>query len=561
MSEPAAGKPQSGVVVPLAPARRAATWGLLGTVFLSGGVLLGVEMAASRVLAPYFGNSLFVWAAIIGVILGGLALGYWLGGALADRFPTSLTLAAVVAGGAVAVLAIPLVDRPAIEWVLAWDPGPRLDPVVCAVLLFLPMSVLLSAVGPIAVRLQVRALPRVGRTAGRTFAISTAGSIAGTFLTAFWLIPELGIEQLFVFAAAALFGTAALVGVAGRIPAVVAAGLALALVVGGYAVSLGSQHIEPLTATSAQNWSPLFRTRGYGYLDARDPRAVLETEGLEVVFAEDTRYHRLAVVDDDDTRYLRFDNSLQSAMYLRDPYRTRYRYTDFFHLGIAYNPTAQNVLFVGLGAGSSEKRMLRDFPQLRLEAVELDPIVVDVAHRYFEVPRDPRLRIHVGDGRRFLADDGRRWDVIVIDAFFADAIPAHLVTHEFLELARSRLAPGGVVVTNAIGALEGRGSRLFRSIYKTYRTAFPTVLVHPTILPGDQGDEQYRNLILVASEKAVPGREQLAERWASIRRERPSVPDLRTPILDRRDGEIPTADVPVLTDDYAPTDALLLLFQ
>jgi spermidine synthase len=288
---------------------------------------------------------------------------------------------------------------------------------------------------------------------------------------------------------------------------------------------------------------------------------VLETEGLEVVFAEDTRYHRLAVVDDDDTRYLRFDNSLQSAMYLRDPYRTRYRYTDFFHLGIAYNPTAQNVLFVGLGAGSSEKRMLRDFPQLRLEAVELDPVVVDVAHRYFEVPRDPRLRIHVGDGRRFLADDERRWDVIVIDAFFADAIPAHLVTHEFLELARSRLAPGGVVVTNAIGALEGRGSRLFRSIYKTYRTAFPTVLVHPTILPGDQGDEQYRNLILVASEKAVPGREQLAERWASIRRERPSVPDLRTPILDRRDGEIPTADVPVLTDDYAPTDALLLLFQ
>ena len=139
-------------------------------------MLLGVEMAASRVLAPYFGNSLFVWAAIIGVILGGLATGYWLGGALADRFPSPLALAAVVGGGAVAVLAIPVLDRPVIERVLAWDPGPRLDPVLCAVLLFGPMSVLLSAVGPIAVRLQVQALPRVGRTAGRTFAISTAGS-------------------------------------------------------------------------------------------------------------------------------------------------------------------------------------------------------------------------------------------------------------------------------------------------------------------------------------------------------------------------------------------------
>ena len=358
-------------MVPLAATRRAGTWGLLGAVFLSGAVLLGVEMAASRVLAPYFGNSLFVWAAIIGVILGGLAVGYWFGGALADRFPTPLTLAVVIAGGAVAVLAIPLLDRPVIEWVLGWDPGPRLDPVLCAVLLFGPMSVLLSAVGPVAVRLQVRALPRVGRTAGRTFAISTAGSIAGTFVTAFWLIPELGIEQLFVFGAAALFGTAALVGAAGQLRAVAAAALAFAIAVGAYAVSLGSQHIEPLTATSAQNWSPLYRTRGYGYLDVRDPRAVLETKGLDVVFAEDTRYHRLAVVDDEETRYLRFDNSLQSAMYLGDPFRTRYRYTDFFHLGVAYNPDARNVLFVGLGAGSSEKRLWRDFPRLQIEAVEL----------------------------------------------------------------------------------------------------------------------------------------------------------------------------------------------
>jgi spermidine synthase len=149
----------------------------------------------------------------------------------------------------------------------------------------------------------------------------------------------------------------------------------------------------------------------------------------------------------------------------------------------------------------------------------------------------------------------------VIDAFFADSIPAHLVTQEFLALARSRLAPGGVVVTNAIGAMAGPGSKLFRSIYKTYRTAFPSVLVHPAILPGDTGEEQFRNLILIATEKATPGRQQLADRWADLRRDNPRVPDLRQPILDRRDGVIPTDDVPVLTDDYAPTDALLLLFQ
>ena len=545
---------------PLERRRRASTTAVLATVFLCGAVLLGVEMAASRVLAPFFGNSLFVWAAIIGVILGGLAAGYWLGGALGDRYPSPLTLALVIGAGALSVLAIPLLDRPVIEWVLRWDPGARLDPVVCTAILFLPMAVLLSAVGPIAVRRQVDALPRVGRTAGRTFAISTAGSIAGTFVTAFWLIPELGVEQLFVLGAAVLFATAGLVSLAGRLRAAVAVAAALSVAAGLYAVSLGSQRIEPLTATSAQNWSPLFRTRGYGYLDARDPRAVVEAKDLEVVFAEDTRYHRLAVVDDADSRYLRFDNSLQSAMLKDDPYRTRYRYTDFFHLGIAYNPDAKNVLFVGLGAGSSEKRMWRDFPRLQLHAVELDPVVVHVAYEYFALPRDDRLKVDVGDGRRFLADHERRWDVIVIDAFFADAIPAHLVTQEFLALARSRLAPGGVVVTNAIGALAGPGSRLFRSIYKTYRTAFPTVLVHPAILAGDSGDEQFRNLILIASDKATPGRRQLADRWDALRSENPGLPDLRKPILDRRDGLIPTDDVPVLTDDYAPTDALLLLF-
>jgi hypothetical protein len=130
-----------------------------------------------------------------------------------------------------------------------------------------------------------------------------------------------------------------------------------------------------------------------------------------------------------------------------------------------------------------------------------------------------------------------------------------------MELLRSRLAPGGVVVANVIGAVDGPGSRLFRSVHKTYRTVFPTVLLHPAILPGDKGDASYRNLIVVATEKAAPARTVLADRWDEIRRGTPSAPDLRKPILDRRDGEISNADVPVLTDDFAPTDALLRLFQ
>jgi spermidine synthase len=536
---------------------------IMTAVFVSGAVLLGVEIAASRVLAPFFGNSLFVWGSLIGVVLTGLAVGYWAGGALADRLPAPQLLIGVMALAAAAILAVPLLDEPVLEAVVSWDPGPRLNPLVAAVVLFGPASVLMAGVTPIAVRLRARSLQRVGRTAGRLFSVSTAGSIVGTLATSFFLIPEFGTDQLIGLAAAALFAAVAVVALAERMR--LAAVLALAATAGAGAASfaLAPETGGVLSEAAAQNWSPLYRTRGAeSSLDARDPRAAIAQPELRVVYSRDTQYHRLSVVEDADTRYLRFDNSLQSAMYVDDPDRTRFRYTDFFHLAVAYNPDARDVLFIGLGAGSSEKAMLRDFPDMRLHAVEIDPVVVDVAHRYFAVPEDdPRLEITVGDGRRFLAADERRWDAIVIDAFFADAIPFHLVTREFLQLAQSRLNPGGVIVTNAIGAIEGPGSRLFRSIYRTYRTVFPTVLVHPAILAGDDGDATFRNLILLATEQAAPQRTFLAERWEEIRAEAPTAPDLEKPILDRHDELVPTGDVPVLTDDYAPTDALLLLFQ
>ena len=123
--------------------------------------------------------------------------------------------------------------------------------------------------------------------------------------------------------------------------------------------------------------------------------------------------------------------------------------------------------------------MWRDFPGVDQQVVELDPVVRDVAYRYFELPRSPRVRVTVEDGRRYLQQHDERWDAIVIDAYFSDSLPFHLTTIEFLELARSRLVPGGVVATNLIGSLSGDGSQLFRAMYKTYRAAFPTVAVHP----------------------------------------------------------------------------------
>jgi spermidine synthase len=520
-------------------------------VFLSGAVLLGLEIVASRVLAPYFGSSLFVWGALIGVVLAGLSIGYWLGGALADRFPSPYLLIGAIAGGAVLVLLVPLVDAWVLEQIVSWDPGPRLDPLVATIVLFGAASVVLGSVSPIAVRLVTRSLERLGRTAGRLFAISTAGSIAGTFVTAFWLVPELGTDQVLV--------AAAIVAVGVRLPlaAVALAGAAAACT--AVVVSLEPEQGGTLRGAAARNWSPLYRERETRNPSVLDPRSV-QGDGFKVRFAKDTRYHRLVVADDESSRYLRFDSSFQSGMYLGQPFRTRFEYTDYLDLGLAYNPDARRVLFIGLGGGSAPKRFWRDFPRLQLQVVELDPDVVDVAYRWFALPRNQRLKVDSEDGRRWLARHDARWDVIVLDAFYADSIPFHLATVEFLELARSRLAPGGVIVTNMIGALQGDISRLLRSMTRTYRSVFSTVELHPVFLEGDRDPGSLRNVILVATDSASPSTEFLAERWEQIRARWPRAPELTGPIRDRWQREVRLADVPLLTDDYAPTDALLLLF-
>lgn len=527
-------------------------------VFIAGAVLLGLEIASSRVLAPFFGSSLYVWGALIGVVLAGLSVGYWLGGMAADREPTPQLFVGVLALGALLVLAIPFVDGWVLDRVVELDPGPRLNPLLATVILFGAPAVVLGTVSPIAVKLRARSLDRLGRTAGRLFAISTAGSIAGTFATAFWLIPELGTDQLLAAGAVALMLAAAAVALVERLTAAFVLAVAIAAASFGGVLSLAPEKGGTVAASELRNWSPVYRQRG---VDEQEPQQGENGQaGFEVLHTKDTQYHRLAVVQDPTSRYLRFDSSFQSGMFREQPFRTRFDYTDYLQLALAYNAGAKRILFVGLGGGSAPKRMWRDFPGLQLDVVELDPEVVDVAYRFFGLPRDERLRVEVGDGRRYLAKNEGPWDAIVLDAFYSDSIPFHLATREFLELAQARLAPAGVIATNVIGAVAGEQSRLLRSMLRTYRTVFPTVAIHPVYDRGDTDRNAVRNVIFVAGEGAAPAKEFLAERWRGVRDDAPGAPDLGRAIRDRVDAPISTSNVPVLTDDYAPTDALLLLF-
>ena len=526
-------------------------------VFLAGAALLSLEIASSRVMAPYFGNSLFVWGALIGVVLAGLSLGYWIGGTVADRMATPRFFVGILVFSALLVLAIPFVDGWLLEQVVRWNPGPRLNPVVATIAIFGLPAIVLGTVSPVAVKLLARSLEHLGRTAGRLFAVSTAGSIAGTFATAFFLIPELGTDQLIATLAVVLLAAAAAVAVAERlvVPSLVA--LVLGVTSLAAVASLAPEEQGRVTASQLQNWSPVYRQRG---AEDRAGGPEFDQEGYDVVYTKDTRYHRVAVVDDDQSRYLRFDNSFQSGMWLDDPFRTRFAYSDYLHVGLAYKPDAKKVLVVGLGGAAVPKRVWRDFKDIEVTSVELDPEVVETAYRWFDLPRDPRIKVEVDDGRRFLQRNEEKYDVIMVDAFYSDGVPFHLTTLEFVELMRDRLTPGGVIATNVIGAITGGSSQITRALWRTYGAVFPTVELHPVYeSAADRRPDDIRNIILVATERAAPSPQRLIESWNETREARaPGAPNLAKALRDRWQRDIPIADVPLLTDGYAPTDALLL---
>jgi len=282
--------------------------------------------------------------------------------------------------------------------------------------------------------------------------------------------------------------------------------------------------------------------------------------GLRVLAELDSVYHHIVVTEDGVARYLRFDRSLQSGMYLRDPFDSPFLYVAYAHLGLLFRPQATAVLVVGLGGGSIPKRLWRDYPAMKIEVAELDPKVVQVAKEFFAVFEDPRLRIVTQDGRLFLRTVGRRYDMIVLDAYFAESIPFHLTTQEFLRLVKTRLTPGGVVVFNIIGALQGPRSPLFRAMYRTASEVFPAVYLFPIDFRPQKDVETIRNIMLVGSTGPRFAREEILARARGLA-SRVTYPHFVQYATDYYEAPIPVADVPILTDDYAPVDTLLPVFR
>lgn len=558
--------------------RRAGTTGpagpwLLLVAFVAGAALMAYEIVGSRVLAPSFGSSLFVWGSLIGVFLASLSIGYAVGGRLADRHPTPTALSLVLAGAALLTAATVLVAEPVLGVVIGADLGSRLNPFVSAVVIFGPASVLIGMVTPWAVRLRAGDLAHVGRTAGSLYGISTAGSILGTFAAAFWLLQLLGTNSTILAVAAALAACALLTAAAARRTlATTAAGTAAAGVL--LLVALGAAgEVETTFRPVSSDFSPVFSAGGY------DPEYEPSQSGRQRDRVDST-FHRIRVVDyaagqiaPGPARVLHFDNSLQAAVALDGEGKPDasgipiFGYLRAFELVPAVRPDARRVLFIGLGSGAAAMRLHELRPELQIDVVEVDPAVVETAREWFDY-RDadrgvPQVRTHVGDGRSWLAASDERWDAIVIDAYFAESIPFHLTTREFLAQVNDHLADDGVAMANLIGAVEGRRSELLRTMVRTWRSEFDDVAVYP--VPRRDGSlhlDSFDNVELLAgnggSVPARGGEGPLLEGTDVPTGVDPPLDDAMQRLIDARyASELEEDDVRVLTDDYAPVDALI----
>jgi spermidine synthase len=479
---------------------------------------------ASRVVAPSLGNSIYVWGALIGVFLGALAAGYFLGGILADRRPSRGVFASLVFLAGALVVPIPALAPAVLERIQHAGMGPRGAPLLAALLLFFLPSVVMGMISPFAVRLRARTVATIGNVAGVLYALSTMGSIAGTLMAAFVLIAVLSVEGIVYLLGAVEMGLGVLLwGTARRIGPALAAGVAgIALVV------------------------------GLPYASGREGPSGLQLR-------RDTVYHRITVSDEGGVRFLKLDAYWQSGMDLGDPRRTVFAYSDYLHMPIVFKPDARRVLFVGLGGGTTPKRYHEDYGQMTIDVVEIDPAVVAVAREFFSVPQDARLRLHAQDGRLFIARSQERYDIIILDAYLIDTIPFHLATREFFEAVRAHLTPDGVLASNVIGALDGPRSGFFRAVHKTLREVFPSVYVFPVDWGRYGGEDVLRNIIVVAAQTGPPASPRDVRGAAAAAKAQAGV---SLPRFDEAAADLYTArlrddDVPVLTDDYAPVEILV----
>ena len=491
-------------------------------VFIGGVTSLAVEMAASRLLGNYFGTSNLVWASIIGLILIYLAAGNYLGGRLADRYPSYQVFYRVMMGAAVTISLVPIASRPVLRFAAdAFDHlllGVLFGSFSAVVILLLIPVVLLGALSPYAIKLAMRDPKKAGAVAGKIYAISTLGSFLGAFLPVLFFIPLIGTYRTF-YAISGLLLLVALIGMWRSGDKKTSAGftpiffLVLALAIWGALGQDKSSAGQVYETESAYNYIQVLEDGGYRMLRLN------EGQGVHSIYhADELNY------------YGPWEQVLVAPFFNAAPVRT---------------DEIKRIAIVGLAAGTTARQAALVFPEVEIDGFEIDPKIVAVGRQYFDM-NQPNLNVIIQDGRWGLEHSDKLYQVISVDAYRPPYIPWHLTTQEFFQIVHDHLTDDGVLVINI-----GRGPddrRLIDALGTTIGTIFPST--HVMDIPNTFNSILFATVQLTDQQNLYDNLGLLAEQ------SEPSVLLLESMMLAAVNTQTAPQQTIVFTDDRAPIEWL-----
>ena len=472
------------------------------TVTITGAAVMILELLGTRIIGPFYGVSLYVWSSLIAVTLIALALGYFLGGLIADRFP-AVRLAHIMLFSAFTTVTIPFLTGPILR---ATDSlGLRAGAFASALMLFtLPLTAL-AMVGPYVIKRSTRDLSGVGTAAGSVYAISTVGSVVGTVLLGFFLLPMFGTRAI-------IFSLSLLLGV-------------LAILVAWFEPSAGARLRSVWLVVATCMVIGILAT--YGLSFSRN-----SVKGFTVLSEAESIYGWVRVVDDERRgfRLMLSDASIISAVHIKED-RSLLAYQEILGLLPAIRPEAAQALLIGLGGG----QVARDLKSKGIvtDTIEIDPAVADAARQHFHF--QPTGRFIVGDARYEIKNLATRYDFIIHDCFTGGSEPTHLLSQEMLASLRSLLTDRGILALNYVGFTSGEGSDAVAAVHQTLKSVFPQVRVFIT------DKKEFTDFVFLASEEPIyldPASEDRRVRW----------------LLDH-EHTILNNDSFTITDDYNPMES------
>jgi len=495
------------------------------TVFVAGMTSLGVELSAARLLDPFFGSSLIIWAVLIGTVLLYLTAGYYIGGKWADRRPYYRVLYQITAWSAFLIGLVPLVARPVLLWsakgFAQYNAGILAGSLLGTVALFSLPVTLLGCVSPFAIRLSMEgeSVGAAGNVAGRLYALSTVGSLVGTFLPVLVLIPNIGTRNTFIFLSFTLL-TVSLAGLFAALRARAWPYLLLPAVLIALLLLFPGGGIRPVQ---------------YG----------------ELLYETESAYNYIQVVRvGDEVQLLLDEGQGVHSLYIPNTVLVEGVWDYFLIAPFFNNPpyTADQVgslALLGSAAGTIAKQYTAVYGSIPIDGAEIDPEIIRVGREYFDM-NEPNLNAVAQDARFLLTHSDAKYDVIAIDAYRPPYIPFHLTTREFFALAREHLTEEGVVVINAGRTLTDWS--LVEALASTLKAGFPSVYLLDTARPG----QDLVNVLVIATKQ--PTRLENLSANAAL---------MTDPVLQQMAAaSIPrvqafTTPTVVFTDDKAPVEQVI----